>query len=177
MNNFDNWTIFRPSVVYGNPGEKIEFLTQLKNDIIDKPIPVPLFFQINPFESKSFFRSSPVHVKDLSKLIVKSLDSGYSKNRIHKVGGPDETTWYFMLKSICRVLNNKKLFILLPIVLLQFLAKLLDRFSFFPITSAQLKMLNEDNICDSTDLFDQYKITPTKFTDDSIGYLNQKQLQ
>lgn len=174
MNNFNNWTIFRPSVVYGNPGEKIEFLTQLKNDIINKPIPAPLFFQMNPFKSKSFFRSNPVHVRDLSKLIVESLESEYSKNKIHKVGCSNETTWYSMLKSISRVLSKKKLFIPLPIAMLQLLAVLLDRFSFFPITSTQLKMLKEDNTCDSTDLFDQYKITPIKFSNDSISYLNQK---
>ena len=171
--NVDNWTIFRPSVVYGNPGSKIEFLTQLKNDIIDKPIPAPLFFRINPFKSKSFFKSNPVHVEDLTRLIVKSIESDFSVKKIYKVGGPSETTWYSMLKSISITLGKNKVFIPIPIVSIQIIAILLDRFSFFPITSSQIKMLKENNICESRELFRQYGIIPKDFSEDSISYLNQ----
>jgi len=172
-NNFENWTIFRPSVIYGNPGKKMEFLTQLKKDIIDKSIPVPKFFKGNPFKSNTFFQSNPVYINDLSQIIVKSIDSEYSVNKIHKVGGPDLTTWHSMLKTVNQVLGKKKLFIPVPVILVQLIAKIFDRFSFFPITSSQIKMLKEDNSCDSTELFKHYKITPTRFTKDSLNYLNQ----
>lgn len=38
------WTIFRPSVVFSDPRDRMEFATQLLRDIIDAPLPAPLFF-------------------------------------------------------------------------------------------------------------------------------------
>ena len=171
QNNFDNWIIFRPSVVYGDPGDKIEFLTQLKNDIINKPLPVPLFFKINPFQVKRFFRSNPVHVKDLATLIVRSLASDISRNKIHSVGGPTETTWYSMLKEISAVMSKNKPFVPVPVFFLYLAALIFDRLPFFPITAAQIKMLKTDNICNSEELFNQYDISPTSFSKMNIKYL------
>ncbi len=171
QNNFDNWTIFRPSVVFGDPGDKVEFLTQLKNDIINKPLPVPLFFKINPFKAKRFFRSNPVHVQDLANLIVRSIESDISRNKIHAVGGPTETTWYSMLKEISVVLSKNKLFVPVPVFFLYLAALIFDRLSFFPITASQIKMLRVDNICNSKELFDQYNISPMSFSKANIQYL------
>ncbi|MGE5154836.1 MAG: SDR family oxidoreductase, partial [Bdellovibrio bacteriovorus] len=38
------WTIFRPSVIFGDPRGRMEFCSQLKRDLIDSPLPAPLFF-------------------------------------------------------------------------------------------------------------------------------------
>ena len=40
------WTIFRPSLIFGNPNgkERTEFCTQLRNDMLNLPFPAPLFF-------------------------------------------------------------------------------------------------------------------------------------
>ena len=173
-NNFDNWTIFRPSVVYGDPKGKVEFMTQLKEEIVDKPFPVPLFFKTNPLKTDQFFRSNPVHVKDLAQLIVKSINSKYSKNKIHKVGGLVQVSWKYMLKSISQVLSKKKFFFPVPISLVYLISKIFDKFHFFPITSSQIKMLREDNTCDSKDLFEQYDIKPIPFSYNSILYLDIK---
>ena len=44
INSKMDWTIFRPSIIYGNPRGKIEFCSQVKRDIINIPLPLPLFF-------------------------------------------------------------------------------------------------------------------------------------
>ena len=170
----DNWTIFRPSVVYGNPNGKMEFMTQLKEEIVDKPFPAPLFFKTNPLRTNQFFRSNPIHVNDLSQLIVRSINSEYSKNKIHKVGGPIQVSWKGMLKSISQVLSKNKFFVPVPISLVHLISKIFDKFHFFPITSSQIKMLREDNICDSKDLFEQYDIKPIPYSNNSISYLDIK---
>lgn len=173
-NNFTNWTIFRPSVVFGNPAGNMEFLTQLKVNIIDKYIPAPLFFKLNPFKSNQFFKSNPVHVTDLSKIIVKSIDSDFSTNKIHTIGGATEVTWYEMLEDITITLSKKKIFIPTPISIVYLITRLFDRFSSFPITSTQIKMLNENNICDSNDVFEYYGIKPKLFSVENISYLINK---
>ena len=172
--NFDNWTVFRPSVVYGEPKGKMEFMTQLKEEIVDKPFPVPLFFKANPLKTDQFFRSNPTYVKDLAQLIVKSINSVYSKNKIHEVGGPVQVSWKYILKSISQVLSKKKFFIPVPITPIHLISKIFDKYHFFPITSSQIKMLREDNICDSKDLFEQYDIKPLPFSNNSILYLDIK---
>ena len=37
INSNMDWTIFRPSIIFGNPDEKIEFCSQVKRDIINIP--------------------------------------------------------------------------------------------------------------------------------------------
>jgi NADH dehydrogenase len=170
--NFNNWTVFRPSVVFGDPRGNMEFNTQLKHDIFDKSIPIPLFFKINPFKVKKFFRSNPVHVKDLSKLIVKDISNDKSNNKIYNVGGLKETSWYAMIKTISDVLNKRKLFVPVPISIVQIFAKLFDRYSFFPITADQLKMLKDNNTCYTEKLFKEYDIEPTDYSAESVNYLN-----
>ena len=50
-----NWTIFRPSLVFGPPRGKIEFCTQLRDDMISLPIPAPLFHSgLLPFHAGQF---------------------------------------------------------------------------------------------------------------------------
>ena len=171
MRKFKNWTIFRPSVVFGDPKGKMEFVTQLNNDIIFKQIPAPLFFKINPFAISKFFKSTPVHVKNLAELVVKSIQSDFSHNKIFKIGGPTTTSWSSMLKLISRIRNKKKLKLPVPIIFVQLIAQLFDRFEFIPITSTQLQMLKEDNICDSEELFREYKINPIEFSAENLQYL------
>ncbi|NJN48205.1 MAG: NAD(P)H-binding protein, partial [Candidatus Competibacteraceae bacterium] len=36
-----DWTIFRPSVIFGDPRGKMEFCTQLQAQLINPPIPAP----------------------------------------------------------------------------------------------------------------------------------------
>ncbi|MFC1565627.1 NAD(P)H-binding protein [Candidatus Neomarinimicrobiota bacterium] len=171
QNNFNNWTIFRPSVVFGDPEGKMEFVSQLKKDIVNKYFPVPLFFRSNPFKYNIFFKSNPVHVGDLAKLVVKGLQSDNANNVIFTVGGLQETTWHSMLKTISNTTNRKKIFLLVPIIIVQIFAKMLDRFRFFPITYDQLKMLKEDNICASEDIFREFDIKPKEFSTDNLDYL------
>lgn len=169
--NFKNWTVFRPSVVFGDPKGKMEFVTQLNKDIISKQIPAPLFFKFNPFAISKFFKSTPVHVKNLAELVVKSIRSDFSHNKIIKIGGSTTTSWSSMLKLISRIRNRKKLKLPVPIFLFQLIAQLFDRFEFFPITSIQIQMLKEDNLCDSEELFREYKINPIEFTAKNLQYL------
>ncbi len=61
-----DWTIFRPSVLFGDPRGHMEFATQLSAEIIDSPLPAPLFHSgLLPFNAGRFLMS-PVHVTDVA---------------------------------------------------------------------------------------------------------------
>ena len=66
------WTIFRPSLIFGDPrgSNRPEFCTQLKKDLIKLPIPAPLFHDgIVPVDAGRF-SMSPIHVKDVASILL-----------------------------------------------------------------------------------------------------------
>ena len=71
-----NWTIFRPSLIFGDPrgNNRPEFCTQLKKDMLGLPIPAPNFHKgLNPLDAGKF-AMSPINVKDVASFFVKSID-------------------------------------------------------------------------------------------------------
>jgi len=81
------WSIFRPSVVFGDPRGRMEFASQLYNDIVCSPLPAPLFFNgIDPRHAGQF-QLSPVHVKDVAKAFVHQLTTSSDSSRVYHLGG------------------------------------------------------------------------------------------
>ena len=167
-----DWTIFRPSTIFGNPrGEgRPEFFTQLKSDLIDLPLPAPLFHQgLLPFNAGSFLMS-PIHIKDVAQFFVKSIKEEKYYGKVFELGNENHT-WKEMLRMLTSALNKNKLMIPAPIGPIMAVASILDRFSWFPATKDQLIMLAEGNTCDSSKLFSDFKIEPTPLNPDNLSYL------
>ena len=67
-----DWTVFQPSVIFGNPRGQMEFASQLYHDIIRPPLPAPLFYRgLFPFDAGNF-ELAPVHVMDVAKTFLPS---------------------------------------------------------------------------------------------------------
>ena len=167
-----DWTIFRPSTIFGNPrGEgRPEFFTQLKSDLIELPLPAPLFHQgLLPFNAGSFLMS-PIHIKDVAQFFVKSIKEEKYYGRVFELGNENHT-WKEMLRMLTSALNRNKLMIPAPIGPVMAVASFLDRFSWFPATKDQLMMLAEGNTCDSSKLFADFEIEPTPLNPDNLSYL------
>lgn len=167
-----SWTIFRPSLIFGDSNNKMEFNKQLKKDLILKSLPVPLFYKgLLPIKAGSF-KMSPIHVKDIAKIFIKSLSMKESIENIYELGGK-EKTWKEIMKSISKASGKNKLFIPAPVMPIKILASLLDRFSWFPISCDQLTMLLEGNVCNSKKVFELFNIEePIQFNIDSLNYLS-----
>ena len=41
-----DWTIFRPSVIFGDPRGRTEFCTALRDQLLQPPVPAPLFYAL-----------------------------------------------------------------------------------------------------------------------------------
>jgi NADH dehydrogenase len=165
-----DWTIFRPSVIFGDPKERMEFATQLANDIIRPPLPAPLFFDgIVPVNAGQF-RLSPVHVEDVAQAFVKSLHSDNTIGKTYRLGGEDTLTWRQILATIADAIDKKKTMLPVPAFGVRLAAGVLDRFEAFPVTRDQINMLMEGNTCPSDDL-KALDIRPQRFTSDSLSYL------
>ena len=167
------WTIFRPSVIFGDPRGRMEFCTQLKSDLIDSPLPAPLFYSgLSPLGAGRF-RMGPVHVEDVAAAFAAALTQDDAAGQTYELCGPEALTWKDILQRIAAATGRSKLMLPAPTMVIAPVAGLLERFSWFPVTRDQLKMLISGNICDDDGLL-RLGITPTPFDEATLEYLNSR---
>ena len=168
-----DWTIFRPSLIFGDSDDKQEFCKQLKKDMLSLPIPAPLFHKgLLPFNA-GLFKMSPIHVKDVAKIFVKSLFMKNTIGKVYELGG-ETKTWKEIINEISKASGKNKLCIPAPVLPIRILAFIFDRFSWFPISRDQLTMLLEGNICESSNEFNLFDIKPIPFNQENLKYLNDE---
>ena len=169
-----DWTIFRPSTIFGDPrgNGRPEFCSQLKRDMLSLPFPAPLFHEgLMPFNAGNFLMS-PIHIKDVATLFVKSIEDKKYYGKIIELGGED-FTWREMVKIMSNATGKKKLMVPAPVAIVKTVAAIFDRFSWFPVTKDQLTMLVQGNTCDSQKIFSDNEITPIAFNEENLSYLKE----
>jgi NADH dehydrogenase len=169
-----DWTVFRPSVLFGEPRGRMEFATQLYRDILRSPLPAPLFYEGLLPVNAGEFRMSPVYVKDVASVFVQALDMPETAGHIFALCGPASLSWKEILKTIADAVGITKRGFPAPVLLLKGLAAALDQFAFFPITRDQLTMLMEGNTCDGHNAFQTFDLEPAPFDTARLSYLQGK---
>ena len=167
------WTIFRPSLIFGDPRghDRPEFCTQLKKDLISLPLPAPLFHEgILPLNAGSF-TMSPIYIKDVANIFVSSIDKENDYGKTIELGGETELSWKEIIKIISHACGKKKWVLPVPVVGVKTVAAVFDRFRWFPVTKDQLTMLLEGNTCDSTNYFSENSLKPLPFDINNLSYL------
>ena len=165
-----NYTIFRPSVVYGDPRGRMEFCTQLRDDMIRSPLPAPNFYSGSSPKTGGF-AMSPVHVLDVAQAFCRSLENEATYGKTMTLCGPEAVSWPEIIRRIARASGRKKLIVPVPAGLVAAAAGLLERFESFPLTRDQLTMLLEGNTGDSSEVFAELRIEPRSFDQKSLAYL------
>ena len=174
INSNMDWTILRPSLIFGEPKNDQEFCTQLRDTMIRLPFPAPLFFSgFNIFKAAQF-EMSPIHIKNVSEFFVKSIKNDKHYMQTYELGGLQSYNWKEIISIISAAVQKTKWMVPVPVDLIKILAFLFDRFKFFPITRDQITMLLEGNTCQSRQLFNEFDITPIKFSIKNLSYLHQK---
>ena len=168
-----NWTIFRPSLIFGDPRGhgRPEFCTQIKKDMLSLPLPAPLFYEgIWPGNAGSF-PMSPIHVENVADFFVKSLNLKDSDNNVYNLGGPETLTWRTIIHRIAQASRKKTWALPAPVFAAKMGALMFDKYQWFPVTRDQLTMLIEGNSVKKT-YFDQFSISPKYFIKDNLRYLD-----
>ena len=166
------WTIFRPSLIFGRPHNPVhqEFCSQLRDEMLSLPFPAPLFYEgILPFKA-GLFSMSPIHAKNVSEFFVKSINMENTISKIYKLGGVERLTWKEIIHKISLASNKLTWKIPAPAIFIKFIAKIFDRFEWFPVTRDQLTMLMEGNVVDEQ-YFSNFDIDPIEFSDENLDYL------
>jgi len=165
-----DFTIFRPSVIFGDPHGNMEFATQLYQDMIRVPIPAAGFFTgISPAHGQLLM--SPVHVRDVADAFVNALDNDATTGQCYEIGGPETLSWTDMLRRIAAATGRRKLILPMPIGIMKLAAAALDWLPFFPVTRDQLTMLAAGNTADSIVFSRLIGREPLAFTPEQLAYL------
>jgi len=156
-----DWTIFRPSLIYG-PGD------QFVNMLADQVRKLPLV----PVIGDGSYRMSPVAVQDVACSFVRALERPQTIGQCHHCGGPGSLSYNEILDTIGRVLGKNRVGKLHnPVGLLRPLVSLLEGFSAFPLTRSQMTMLLEGNEVDPAAWAQAFDIDPVPFEEGIRAYL------
>lgn len=163
-------TIFRPSVIFGDPRGTLEIATQLYRDMIAPPLPAVGFFSgFRPGRGEVLM--SPVHVEDVALAFVRSFDDPNATGRTYELGGPESLAWPEMLRRIAQAAGRDKWILPMPIGVMKLAATLLERLPRFPVTRDQLTMLSEGSTADPAQLESLMGRPARAFVPENLAYL------
>lgn len=130
-------TIFRPSLIYG---PKDAFVNMLAGQL--RMVPVM------PVMGSGDYRLQPIHASDVARCFAQSLDMPGTIGRCYELCGNNRMTYVEMLDEIAAAIGRSVRFMPhLPLVVMKPLVAVMQHIPLFPITSDQLQMLLEENIC------------------------------
>ena len=157
-----DWTIFRPSLIFGPQDEFVNMLATLV-----KRLPVV------PVMGDGTYRMQPVAVENVAVAFVSALERPETVGKTYHCCGPDRLSYNQLLDEIARTLNKasgaRKLH--QPLCLMKPLVSLFETFPLFPMTRDQLEMLLEENICEDNDWAKDFPLQLTPFSCGIAGYL------
>jgi NADH dehydrogenase len=135
-----DYTIFRPSIVYG-PGDK--FINKIAGMIRKLPV-VPVI-------GDGLYKLQPVFVDELAAIMTMAAEKEMSSGKIYDIGGPQQLTYLEILDIIKRIFDVRKPAIHIPLSLAKMTAWMLEKIMKpAPLTRDQLKMMAAGSTCDQT---------------------------
>lgn len=134
-----DWTIFRPSIIFG---PKDDFINKLAGYIRSYPA-VPVI-------GDGRYRLQPISADDVARCFSLALEKPEAAGQAYELCGPDRITYNDLLDTIGRVIGKGHVSkIPNPLGIMKLVVPVMQGFSFFPITMDQITMLVEENICAS----------------------------
>lgn len=157
-----DYTIFRPSIIFG-PGDG--FVNLLAGIVRS----TPFFF---PVIGSGSSRLQPVSVYNVAQLFVESLSHPQAIGKVYEVGGPKAYTVNEIVELVLRTMEKRRTKVFIPVGMMFPLVRLMETVSpVVPITSDQLKMLLEDNVCNVEGLKSDFSIEWIDFAEGIQEYL------
>ncbi len=157
-----NWTIFRPSLIFGPGDQFVNMLVKLVRNL-------PLV----PVMGDGHYRLQPVSVFDIAKSFVAALDNPETLGKTYSCCGPQSFSYNQILDLIAQAIGQvagvRKIH--QPLWLMKPLVSLLQNIPLFPITSDQLQMLLEGNVCADERWQNDFRLELHEFSSSIQTYL------
>jgi NADH dehydrogenase len=162
------WTIFRPSVIYG-PGD--QFVNLFARMARTSPF--------LPVMGDGHTRLHPVAVEDVARCFAGALGEPRSIRESFDICGPESLTMPQILRTIMAVTGRKRLIVHVPLGVARALAGFLEFYygsiakgGIPPLNRDQLLMLQEDNVGDSQWTAGMFGLRQVQFAEGIARYLN-----
>lgn len=154
------WTIFKPSVIFGYENQKkMNFI----NVIVDLS-KFPVFF---PVIGNGNYRFQPVALDNLADAIIMSIENPQSANKTYFACGKKIYSYNEIVDIVLNVINKKRIKLHIPVWLMNFLARFFEKYEWFPVSRDQIKMLLEENVCKGgNNIFEDFQIQPIDFVEE-----------
>ena len=140
INSGLDYTIFRPSIIYG-VGDK--FINKIAGMVRSLPV-IPVI-------GDGLYRLQPVYVEELCAVMVMAADRETTSRKIYEIGGPEQLTYHEILDIIQRTLGRRRATVPIPLALARLAAYMMETIMKpAPLTRDQLKMMAAGSTCDQT---------------------------
>ncbi|WP_435096939.1 complex I NDUFA9 subunit family protein [Halorubrum sp. N11] len=140
-----DWTIFRPSVVFGEGGEFVSFTKRLKGMFAPG---VPLY----PLPGGGKTRFQPIHVEDLVPMLAAALEDDEHVGETYEVGGPETLTLREVTDLVYAAEKKGVTIVPLPMPLARIGLSVLGAVPGFPMGPDQYRSLKFDNTTADNDV-------------------------
>jgi NADH dehydrogenase len=155
------YVLFRPSVIFGKDDAFVNQLASL----------VRLPF--TPVIGDGQYRLQPVALDNVARLFVQALRG--PTGTVWELGGPDALTYDDMLRTIAAAMRRTVRLVHVPVALMRPIISLCESVPAFPITTTQLRMLLEENVCSGPcGAFAAYGVSPIRFSEGIRAWLDPK---
>jgi NADH dehydrogenase len=160
-----DWTIFKPSLIFGDNAAFFDDLIKLIKERLFVPI-------IGTGEEKF----APIDVFSVAKSYAGALFNEAAYNKIYTLCGPDIYSFEGIIDLIMEIMPPKKIKIHVPSFIVENGIELIEKFfraKGLPVTSDQIKMLQYDNICknDMKEIDDLFRLNRLHLKDWLTDYL------
>jgi NADH dehydrogenase len=148
-------TIFRPAVIFGPRGG---FIAEIRKLLHQGPV-IPII-------GSGMSLLQPIWINDVASCFVSALSRPRSVGQAYELGGPETFGFEELVDLVAEADGVVKPKIHLSPKLIRPAASVLGRlWKRFPITSDQLTMLLEDNVCDITAMVQTFGIEPASLSE------------
>ncbi len=166
---FQHWTLFRPSIIFGDPGEEnIEFATRIARTLVSR-------FPLLPTFGDGSYQMQPIFVEEVAEAFAQALENEAASGQTYCAAGKEAIRYTEVLDRITLGLGERpKPKVPTPIFLARPVIKLLGPLGLIPISSAQFEMLISGNTCDESDFYRDFDLEPHAFTAEHLAYLKAR---
>lgn len=145
-----DWTIFRPSIIFGR-GDA--FVSALARAVQRLPV--------MPVLGDGRYRLQPVPVEQVAEGFARALRAPRSVGQTYEVAGPAPYAFVDLLDEIGRAVGRPRVRKMhVPLAPVRGLTHALDWLPFYPLSSDQLVMLEEESVTDPSRFFAELGLEP-----------------
>jgi len=159
-----NWTILRPSVIFGPEDQFVNVLGRL----------IKLTPKVFPLPGGGSARFQPIAVDDVARVIRMALERKDTVHQSYDLGGAIPLTLLQMTERILTAMGTHRKIVPVPVKALRPVIALAQRLlPNPPVTPSLLDLLSLDNTVPNNALTEHFKVVPIPFAADELQYLRR----